>query len=151
MKHTLFLQVLGYYLRNNIETENLIKEIKSIASLPTEKFFFNVSEEAALATIAGTLGNRIFNIEGEYYYFFISALLYPLHGFFRNIHLHQFLFLLFFFLGTGKEGENFQMEMSQVGFSAHYAKQQVLQTTTEILMYDLINICFSLLCVIIGR
>lgn len=58
------LQVLGYYNRNNINTQNLIKEIQSIASLPTEKFFFNVSEEAALSTIAGTLGNRIFNIEG---------------------------------------------------------------------------------------
>lgn len=52
-------------MRNNIDTENLIKEIKSIASSPTEKFFFNVSEEAALSTIAGTLGDRIFNIEGE--------------------------------------------------------------------------------------
>ncbi|XP_017267704.1 integrin alpha-2 [Kryptolebias marmoratus] len=83
------IAVLGYYIRNNIDTKNLIEEIKSIASLPTEKFFFNVSEEAALSTIAGTLGNRIFNIEG-----------------------------------TGKEGENFQMEMSQVGFSTHYSKQQ---------------------------
>lgn len=59
-----FFQVLGYYIRNNIDTENLIKEIKSIANKPTEKFFFNVSEEAALSTIAGTLGDRIFNIEG---------------------------------------------------------------------------------------
>ncbi|XP_037536875.1 integrin alpha-2 [Nematolebias whitei] len=83
------IAVLGYYIRNNIDTDNLIAEIKSIASFPTEKFFFNVSEEAALSTIAGTLGNRIFNIEG-----------------------------------TGKEGESFQMEMSQVGFSAHYSKQQ---------------------------
>ncbi|XP_061762173.1 integrin alpha-2 isoform X2 [Nerophis ophidion] len=80
------IAVLGYYTRNNIDTENLIKEIKSIASLPTENYFFNVSEEAALSTIAGTLGNRIFNIEG-----------------------------------TGKGGNNFQMEMSQVGFSAHYS------------------------------
>ncbi|XP_008283163.1 integrin alpha-2 [Stegastes partitus] len=83
------IAVLGYYIRNNIDTENLIKEIKSIASLPTEKYFFNVSEEAALSTIAGTLGNRIFNIEG-----------------------------------TGKGGDNFKMEMSQVGFSAHYSSQQ---------------------------
>ncbi|XP_041792539.1 integrin alpha-2 [Chelmon rostratus] len=83
------IAVLGYYIRNNIDTENLIKEIKSIASLPTEKYFFNVSEEAALSTIAGALGNRIFNIEG-----------------------------------TGKGGDNFKMEMSQVGFSAHYSSQQ---------------------------
>ncbi|KAM9858387.1 integrin alpha-2-like [Aulostomus maculatus] len=83
------IAVLGYYIRNNINTENLIKEIKSIASLPTEKYFFNVSEEAALSTIAGTLGSRIFNIEG-----------------------------------TGKGGENFKMEMSQVGFSAHYSSKE---------------------------
>uniref|UniRef100_A0A4W6BLC1 Integrin subunit alpha 2 n=1 Tax=Lates calcarifer TaxID=8187 RepID=A0A4W6BLC1_LATCA len=83
------IAVLGYYIRNNIDTENLIKEIKSIASVPTEKYFFNVSEEAALSTIAGTLGDRIFNIEG-----------------------------------TGKGGDNFKMEMSQVGFSAHYSGQQ---------------------------
>ncbi|XP_070690166.1 integrin alpha-2 [Pempheris klunzingeri] len=83
------IAVLGYYNRNNINTENLIKEIKSIASSPTEKFFFNVSEEAALSTITGALGNRIFNIEG-----------------------------------TGKGGDNFKMEMSQVGFSAHYSSQQ---------------------------
>uniref|UniRef100_A0A673A015 Integrin, alpha 2 (CD49B, alpha 2 subunit of VLA-2 receptor), tandem duplicate 2 n=1 Tax=Sphaeramia orbicularis TaxID=375764 RepID=A0A673A015_9TELE len=83
------IAVLGYYSRNKINTDNLIKEIKSIASLPTEKFFFNVSEEAALSTITGTLGNRIFNIEG-----------------------------------TGKGGDNFKMEMSQVGFSAHYSRQQ---------------------------
>uniref|UniRef100_UPI003AAFEBDC integrin alpha-2 isoform X2 n=1 Tax=Centroberyx gerrardi TaxID=166262 RepID=UPI003AAFEBDC len=83
------IAVLGYYIRNNIDTKNLIAEIKSIASLPTEKYFFNVSEEAALSTIAGALGNRIFNIEG-----------------------------------TGKGGDNFKMEMSQVGFSAHYSSKQ---------------------------
>ncbi|XP_037339526.2 integrin alpha-2 [Pungitius pungitius] len=81
------IALLGYYTRNNIETDGLIKEIKSIASVPNEKYFFNVSEEAALSTIAGTLGNRIFNIEG-----------------------------------TGKGGDNFKMEMSQVGFSAHYSE-----------------------------
>ncbi|CAJ1069217.1 integrin alpha-2 [Xyrichtys novacula] len=83
------IAVLGYYNRNNINTNNLIAEIQSIASKPTEKYFFNVSEEAALSTIAGTLGNRIFNIEG-----------------------------------TGKGGDNFKMEMSQVGFSAHYSSRQ---------------------------
>ncbi|KAK5932222.1 hypothetical protein CgunFtcFv8_003945 [Champsocephalus gunnari] len=83
------IAVLGYYIRNDINTDNLIKEIKSIASVPTEKYFFNVSEEAALSTIAGALGSRIFNIEG-----------------------------------TGKGGDNFKMEMSQVGFSAHYSSRQ---------------------------
>ncbi|KAM8866213.1 integrin alpha-2 [Synchiropus picturatus] len=83
------IAVLGYYNRNQIDSKNLIKEIKSIASSPTEKFFFNVSEEAALSTIAGTLGSRIFNIEG-----------------------------------TGKGGDNFNMEMAQVGFSAHYSSKR---------------------------
>ncbi|MBN3315480.1 ITA2 protein, partial [Atractosteus spatula] len=83
------IAVLGYYLRNDIDTKNLIDEIKSIASTPTERYFFNVSAEEALLEIAGTLGERIFNIEG-----------------------------------TGKVGENFQMEMSQVGFSAHYSNKQ---------------------------
>ncbi|XP_024131045.1 integrin alpha-2 [Oryzias melastigma] len=83
------IAVLGYYIRNNFDTGKLIEEIKSIASFPTENFFFNVSEEAALSSITGTLGNRIFNIEG-----------------------------------TGKGADNFQMEMSQVGFSAHYSSKQ---------------------------
>lgn len=68
-------QVLGYYIRNNIDTQNLIKEIQSIASSPTDKYFFNVSEEAALSTIAGTLGNRIFNIEGQCHVAFFPFLL----------------------------------------------------------------------------
>ncbi|KAM9394050.1 integrin alpha-2 [Pholidichthys leucotaenia] len=83
------IAVLGYYNREKRDTADLIKEIKSIASVPTDKHFFNVSEEAALSTIAGTLGDRIFNIEG-----------------------------------TGKGGESFIMEMSQVGFSTHYYSSQ---------------------------
>ncbi|XP_036385514.1 integrin alpha-2-like [Megalops cyprinoides] len=83
------IAVLGYYLRNDIDTKNLIAEIKSIASNPTEKHFFNVTAEGALLEIAGTLGDRIFNIEG-----------------------------------TGKGGDSFQMEMSQVGFSAHYSSKE---------------------------
>uniref|UniRef100_A0A8C7QYY7 Integrin subunit alpha 2 n=1 Tax=Oncorhynchus mykiss TaxID=8022 RepID=A0A8C7QYY7_ONCMY len=82
------IAVLGYYIRNDIDTKNLIAEIKSIASTPTDRYFFNVSAEEALLEIAGTLGDRIFNIEG-----------------------------------TGKGGD-FQMEMSQVGFSAHQTKNQ---------------------------
>ncbi|XP_023678845.1 integrin alpha-2 [Paramormyrops kingsleyae] len=86
------IAVLGYYLDNNMDTTKLVAEIKSIASKPEEKHFFNVSDETALLEIVGTLGDRIFNIEG-----------------------------------TGKGGENFQMEMSQVGFSAHYSsKEEVL-------------------------
>ncbi|XP_016118136.1 integrin alpha-2-like, partial [Sinocyclocheilus grahami] len=84
------IAVLGYYLRNDIDTSKLIAEIKSIANNPTEKYFFNVSEEAALIEIVGTLGDRIFNIEG---------------------------------VGKGT-GDNFKMEMSQVGFSAHQTRNK---------------------------
>ncbi|KAM9455559.1 integrin alpha-2 [Clarias gariepinus] len=82
------IAVLGYYIRNNIDSKKLVEEIKSIASIPSDKFYFNVSAEDALLEIAGTLGDRIFNIEGT---------------------------------GTGGE---FQMEFSQVGFSAHQTKNQ---------------------------
>uniref|UniRef100_A0AAR2JQ60 VWFA domain-containing protein n=1 Tax=Pygocentrus nattereri TaxID=42514 RepID=A0AAR2JQ60_PYGNA len=64
------------------------KEIETIASNPKENYVFNVSNEAGLVNIAGTLGNRIFNIEG-----------------------------------TGK-GQDFEMEMAQVGFSAHQTKNE---------------------------
>ncbi|XP_072427729.1 integrin alpha-2-like [Chiloscyllium punctatum] len=58
------IAVLGYYNREQINPENLIKEIKSIASDPKEKHFFNVSSEAALIEIASTLKERIIGIEG---------------------------------------------------------------------------------------
>lgn len=58
-------KVLGYLIRHELDTKNLIKEIKGIASHPTEKYFFNVSSEAALLEEAGTLGERIFSIEGK--------------------------------------------------------------------------------------
>ncbi|XP_034855502.1 integrin alpha-2 [Mirounga leonina] len=82
------IAVLGYLNRNALDTKNLIKEIKAIASIPTERYFFNVSDEAALLEKAGTLGEQIFSIEG-----------------------------------TVQGGDNFQMEMSQVGISADYSPQ----------------------------
>ncbi|KAM5169347.1 integrin alpha-2 [Callospermophilus lateralis] len=82
------IAVLGYLNRNALDTKNLIKEIKAIASVPTERYFFNVSDEAALLEKAGTLGEQIFSIEG-----------------------------------TVQGGDNIQMEMSQVGFSADYSPQ----------------------------
>lgn len=82
------IAVLGYLNRNALDTKNLIKEIKAIASTPTERFFFNVADEAALLEKAGTLGEHIFSIEG-----------------------------------TVQGGDNFQMEMAQVGFSADYSPQ----------------------------
>ncbi|OBS63815.1 hypothetical protein A6R68_07646, partial [Neotoma lepida] len=57
------IAVLGYLNRNTYDTKNLIKEIKAIASTPTERYFFNVADEAALLEKAGTLGEHIFSIE----------------------------------------------------------------------------------------
>uniref|UniRef100_A0A8C5KYY6 Integrin alpha-2 n=1 Tax=Jaculus jaculus TaxID=51337 RepID=A0A8C5KYY6_JACJA len=82
------IAVLGYLNRNALDTKNLIKEIKAIASVPTERYFFNVSDEAGLLEKAGTIGEHIFSIEG-----------------------------------TIQGGDNFQMEMAQVGFSADYSPQ----------------------------
>ncbi|KAI4535800.1 hypothetical protein MG293_014127 [Ovis ammon polii] len=58
------IAVLGYLNRNALDTKNLIKEIKAIASIPTERHFFNVSDEADLLEKAGTIGEQIFSIEG---------------------------------------------------------------------------------------
>uniref|UniRef100_A0A8D0DZM6 Integrin alpha-2 n=1 Tax=Salvator merianae TaxID=96440 RepID=A0A8D0DZM6_SALMN len=82
------IAVLGHLIRNKKDTEKLIKEIKAIASHPTDNYFFNVSSEAALLEEAGTLGDRIFSIEGT------------------------------------AQGDSFEMEMSQVGFSASYSQQK---------------------------
>ncbi|NXG56479.1 ITA2 protein, partial [Hemiprocne comata] len=89
------IAVLGYLIRNELDTKNLIKEIKGIASHPTDKYFFNVSSEAALLEEAGTLGERIFSIEGT------------------------------------DQGDTFQMEMSQVGFSAYYSQKKVFQESSD--------------------
>ncbi|KAF3828490.1 hypothetical protein GH733_001903, partial [Mirounga leonina] len=56
--------ILGSYNRGNLSTEKFVEEIKSIASEPTEKHFFNVSDELALVTIVEALGERIFALEG---------------------------------------------------------------------------------------
>nr|XP_006139588.1 integrin alpha-1 isoform X1 [Pelodiscus sinensis] len=57
------IAILGSYSRGNLSTEKFVEEIKSIASDPTEKHFFNVSDELALLTIVETLGERIFALE----------------------------------------------------------------------------------------
>ncbi|XP_068951398.1 integrin alpha-1 isoform X2 [Petaurus breviceps papuanus] len=57
------IAILGHYNRGNLSTEKFVEEIKSIASEPTEKHFFNVSDEFALVTIAEGLGERIFALE----------------------------------------------------------------------------------------
>ncbi|NWH77480.1 ITA2 protein, partial [Piaya cayana] len=94
------IAVLGYLIRNELDTKNLIKEIKGIASHPTDKYFFNVSSEAALLEEAGTLGERIFSIEGT------------------------------------DQGDTFQMEMSQVGFSASYSKKKDVLLLGAVGAYD---------------
>ncbi|XP_004608580.2 integrin alpha-2, partial [Sorex araneus] len=95
------IAVLGYLNRNALDTKNLIKEIKAIASNPTERYFYNVSDEAALLEKAGTLGEQIFSIEG-----------------------------------TVQGGEKFQMEMSQVGFSADYSPQNDILMLGAVGAYD---------------
>lgn len=59
------LQVLGYYIRVKKDPKAFINEIKSIASDPDEKYFFNVTDEAALNDIVDALGERIFSLEGK--------------------------------------------------------------------------------------
>ncbi|XP_011381912.1 integrin alpha-2 isoform X1 [Pteropus vampyrus] len=95
------IAVLGYLNRNSLDTKNLIKEIKAIASIPTERYFFNVSDEAALLEKAGTIGEQIFSIEG-----------------------------------TVQGGDKFQMEMSQVGFSADYSPQNDILMLGAVGAYD---------------
>ncbi|XP_057599642.1 integrin alpha-2 [Hippopotamus amphibius kiboko] len=95
------IAVLGYLNRNALDTKNLIKEIKAIASIPTERYFFNVSDEAALLEKAGTLGEQIFSIEG-----------------------------------TVQGGDSFQMEMSQVGFSADYSPHNDILMLGAVGAYD---------------
>lgn len=60
-----FLQVLGNYMRRRQDPNSFINEIKYIASDPDEKYFFNVTDEAALNDIVDALGDRIFSLEGE--------------------------------------------------------------------------------------
>ncbi|XP_053906915.1 integrin alpha-10 [Cuculus canorus] len=62
------IAVLGHYLRRQQDPEDFIREIKFIASDPDEKYFFNVSDEAALNDIVDALGDRIFSLEGTHGY-----------------------------------------------------------------------------------
>uniref|UniRef100_A0A3P8UN12 Integrin subunit alpha 10 n=1 Tax=Cynoglossus semilaevis TaxID=244447 RepID=A0A3P8UN12_CYNSE len=58
------IAVLGHYIRRQQDPETFINEIKYIASDPDDKFFFNVTDEAALNDIVDALGDRIFTLEG---------------------------------------------------------------------------------------
>ncbi|XP_026512070.1 integrin alpha-10 [Terrapene carolina triunguis] len=62
------IAVLGHYMRRQQDPHSFISEIKYIASDPDEKYFFNVSDEAALNDIVDALGDRIFSLEGTHGY-----------------------------------------------------------------------------------
>uniref|UniRef100_A0A3Q2Y2G7 Integrin, alpha 10 n=1 Tax=Hippocampus comes TaxID=109280 RepID=A0A3Q2Y2G7_HIPCM len=57
------MQVLGHYHRRQQDPDTFINEIKYIASDPDDKYFFNVTDEAALNDIVDALGDRIFSLE----------------------------------------------------------------------------------------
>ncbi|XP_032124775.1 integrin alpha-10 isoform X1 [Sapajus apella] len=59
-------QVLGHYLRRQRDPSSFLREIRTIASDPDERFFFNVTDEAALTDIVDALGDRIFGLEGSH-------------------------------------------------------------------------------------
>lgn len=109
--------MLGHYLRRQQDPEDFIREIKFIASDPDEKYFFNVSDEAALNDIVDALGDRIFSLEGA-----VGPDLHPpppRQGSRKTAGATAG--------GTpspsaGTQGTNessFQLEMSQIGFSIH--------------------------------
>ncbi|XP_053331024.1 integrin alpha-10 [Spea bombifrons] len=60
------IAVLGNYMRRQQDPNSFINEIKYIASDPDEKYFFNVTDEAALNDIVDALGDRIFSLEGTF-------------------------------------------------------------------------------------
>uniref|UniRef100_A0A8D0GA38 Integrin subunit alpha 10 n=1 Tax=Sphenodon punctatus TaxID=8508 RepID=A0A8D0GA38_SPHPU len=62
------IAVLGHYIRRQKDPDSFINEIKYIASDPDEKYFFNVTDEAALNDIVDALGDRIFSLEGTHEY-----------------------------------------------------------------------------------
>uniref|UniRef100_A0AAR2IQU5 VWFA domain-containing protein n=1 Tax=Pygocentrus nattereri TaxID=42514 RepID=A0AAR2IQU5_PYGNA len=62
------IAVLGHYIRRQQDPETFINEIKYIASDPDDKYFFNVTDEAALNDIVDALGDRIFSLEGTLSY-----------------------------------------------------------------------------------
>ncbi|KAM4871319.1 integrin alpha-10 [Thomomys bottae] len=60
------IAVLGHYLRRQRDPSTFLREIRAIASDPDERFFFNVTDEAALTDIVDALGDRIFGLEGSH-------------------------------------------------------------------------------------
>ncbi|XP_066464808.1 integrin alpha-10 isoform X1 [Eleutherodactylus coqui] len=60
------IAVLGNYMRRQQDPDAFINEIKYIASDPDDKYFFNVTDEAALNDIVDALGDRIFSLEATH-------------------------------------------------------------------------------------
>ncbi|KAM5293856.1 integrin alpha-10 isoform 5-T5 [Glossophaga mutica] len=60
------IAVLGNYLRRQRDPSSFLREIRAIASDPDERFFFNVTDEAALTDIVDALGDQIFGLEGSH-------------------------------------------------------------------------------------
>ncbi|XP_078011049.1 integrin alpha-10 isoform X1 [Phascolarctos cinereus] len=60
------IAVLGHYIRRQRDPSSFLQEIRAIASDPNERFFFNVTDEAALTDIVDALGDRIFGLEGSH-------------------------------------------------------------------------------------
>ncbi|XP_051848787.1 integrin alpha-10 isoform X4 [Antechinus flavipes] len=60
------IAVLGHYIRRQRDPSSFLREIRAIASDPDERFFFNVTDEAALTDIVDALGDRIFGLEGSH-------------------------------------------------------------------------------------
>nr|XP_044994242.1 integrin alpha-10 isoform X3 [Jaculus jaculus] len=60
------IAVLGHYLRRQRDPSSFLREIRALASDPDERYFFNVTDEAALTDIVDALGDRIFGLEGSH-------------------------------------------------------------------------------------
>lgn len=92
-----------------------MREIRAIASDPDDRFFFNVTDEAALTDIVDALGDRIFGLEGKAspgrnggrgsgFWSTDASMLSRAQG------------------SHGENESSFGLEMSQIGFSAHRLK-----------------------------
>ncbi|KAG8517653.1 Integrin alpha-10, partial [Galemys pyrenaicus] len=134
------IAVLGHYLRRQRDPSSFLREIRAIASDPDERFFFNVTDEAALTDIVDALGDRIFGLEGSGYVEKWSrerssgsrggsgGALWKRGGSGVRGKLSS-LTLSPCFLDRGSHGENessFGLEMSQIGFSTHRLKDGIL-------------------------
>ncbi|TKC39974.1 hypothetical protein EI555_021054, partial [Monodon monoceros] len=132
------IAVLGHYLRRQRDPSTFLREIRAIASDPDERFFFNVTDEAALTDIVDALGDRIFGLEGNDYPGETEDRVGGVLGYRWSSGISSEgqrgnglpLYCLMMFSHTqGSHGENessFGLEMSQIGFSTHRLKDGIL-------------------------